>query len=50
LIHKVARIKDAKKAEGLGADIVGIIGYECGGARPWTKPQRSSRFRLPPMS
>jgi nitronate monooxygenase len=34
LIHKVARIKDAKKAEGLGADIVGIIGYECGGAPP----------------
>lgn len=34
LIHKVARIKDAKKAESLGADIVGIIGYECGGAPP----------------
>lgn len=34
LIHKVARLKDAKKAESLGADIVGIIGYECGGAPP----------------
>ena len=34
LIHKVARIKDAKKAESLGADIVGVIGYECGGAPP----------------
>jgi nitronate monooxygenase len=34
LIHKVARIKDAKKAESLGADILGVIGYECGWAPP----------------
>ena len=34
LIHKVARVKDAQKAESLGADIVAIIGFECGGAPP----------------
>ncbi len=32
-IHKVARVKDAITAEQrLGADIVAVVGYECGGA------------------
>lgn len=31
LIHKVAEVKHAKKAEEIGADAVGIVGVECGG-------------------
>jgi NADH:quinone reductase (non-electrogenic) len=31
LMHKCARIRDAKTAERVGADIVEIVGYECGG-------------------
>ena len=31
LMHKCARIRDARKAESLGADIVEIVGAECGG-------------------
>jgi len=31
LMHKVARLRDARKAESLGADIVEIVGFECGG-------------------
>ncbi|MBW1817883.1 MAG: nitronate monooxygenase [Deltaproteobacteria bacterium] len=30
-IHKCARIRDAVKADGLGVDIVSIVGTECGG-------------------
>jgi len=30
-IHKVARVRDAIKADKLGADIVSIVGTECGG-------------------
>jgi len=33
-IHKVARLRDAKTAERLGADAVTIVGYECGGGAP----------------
>lgn len=31
LIHKIAEVKHAKKAEEIGADAVGIVGVECGG-------------------
>ena len=31
LMHKCARVRDAKKAESLGADIVEVVGFECGG-------------------
>ena len=31
LMHKVARLRDARKAESLGVDIVEIVGFECGG-------------------
>ncbi len=31
LMHKCARLRDARKAESIGADIVGIVGFECGG-------------------
>jgi nitronate monooxygenase len=31
LMHKVARLRDARKAESIGADIVEIVGFECGG-------------------
>ena len=31
LMHKCARVRDARKAEGVGADIVEIVGFECGG-------------------
>jgi len=34
LIHKCARVRDAKTAERLGADAVTIVGFECGGAPP----------------
>jgi nitronate monooxygenase len=34
LIHKCARVRDAQTAERLGADIVTIVGFECGGAPP----------------
>ena len=30
-LHKCARLRDARKAESLGADIVEIVGFECGG-------------------
>ena len=30
-IHKCARVRDAKKVDGLGVDIVSIVGTECGG-------------------
>lgn len=30
-IHKCARVKDAVKAEGLGVDIISVVGTECGG-------------------
>jgi len=33
-IHKVARLRDARTAERLGADAVTIVGFECGGAPP----------------
>ncbi len=33
-IHKCARVKDALTAEGFGADMVTVVGYECGGAPP----------------
>jgi len=31
LMHKCARVRDAVKAEKLGADIVTVVGFECGG-------------------
>ncbi|MCJ7521447.1 MAG: nitronate monooxygenase [Dehalococcoidia bacterium] len=31
LMHKCARLRDAKKAEGLGVDLIEIVGFECGG-------------------
>jgi NAD(P)H-dependent flavin oxidoreductase YrpB (nitropropane dioxygenase family) len=31
LMHKCARLRDARKAENLGADLVEIVGFECGG-------------------
>jgi nitronate monooxygenase len=31
LMHKCARLRDAKKAESIGADLVEIVGFECGG-------------------
>lgn len=31
LMHKCARVRDARKADSLGADIVEIVGFECGG-------------------
>jgi nitronate monooxygenase len=31
LMHKCARLRDARKAESLGADLVEIVGMECGG-------------------
>jgi NAD(P)H-dependent flavin oxidoreductase YrpB (nitropropane dioxygenase family) len=31
LVHKCARLRDARKAESIGADIVEIVGFECGG-------------------
>jgi nitronate monooxygenase len=31
LMHKCARLRDARKAENIGADIVEIVGFECGG-------------------
>lgn len=31
IMHKCARVRDAIKAEGLGVDIVTIVGFECGG-------------------
>ena len=31
LMHKCARLRDARKAESIGADIVEIVGFECGG-------------------
>jgi nitronate monooxygenase len=31
LMHKCARLRDAKKAESIGADLVEIVGLECGG-------------------
>ena len=31
LIHKCARLRDARTAERVGADIVEIVGFECGG-------------------
>jgi nitronate monooxygenase len=31
LMHKCARLRDAKKTESLGADLVEIVGFECGG-------------------
>lgn len=34
VIHKCARVRDAVKAEGWGADAVTIVGFECGGAPP----------------
>lgn len=30
-IHKCARVRDCKKVDGLGVDIVSIVGTECGG-------------------
>ena len=30
-IHKCARVRDAKKVDGLGVDIISIVGTECGG-------------------
>ena len=30
-IHKCARVRDGMKAESLGADVVSIVGFECGG-------------------
>lgn len=30
-IHKCARIRDARKAESLGADMIEIVGFECAG-------------------
>ncbi|MDY6834014.1 MAG: nitronate monooxygenase [Chloroflexota bacterium] len=32
LIHKVATVRHAKKAESVGADMIGIVGFENGGA------------------
>ncbi len=31
LMHKCARVRDARKAEAIGADLVEIVGCECGG-------------------
>ncbi len=31
LMHKCGRLRDARKAESIGADIVEIVGFECGG-------------------
>jgi len=31
LMHKCARVRDAKTAERVGADVVEIVGFECGG-------------------
>jgi len=31
LMHKCARLRDARKAESLDADLVEIVGFECGG-------------------
>lgn len=31
LMHKCARVRDAVKAEKLGADMVTVVGFECGG-------------------
>lgn len=31
LMHKCARLRDARKAESIGADLVEIVGFECGG-------------------
>ena len=31
LMHKCARLRDARKAESLGVDVVEIVGFECGG-------------------
>lgn len=31
ILHKCARVRDAIKAEGLGVDIVTVVGFECGG-------------------
>ena len=31
VMHKCARIRDARKAESLGADLVEIVGFECAG-------------------
>ena len=33
-IHKVARLRDARSGERLGADAITIVGFECGGAPP----------------
>lgn len=45
-IHKCARVRDALTAERSGADIVTIVGYECGGAPP---PNEITTFILVPL-
>lgn len=31
LMHKCARLRDARKAQNVGADLIEIVGFECGG-------------------
>jgi len=45
LMHKCARIQDARTAERVGADVIEIVGYECGG-HP-SKEQLSSLVIIP---
>jgi NAD(P)H-dependent flavin oxidoreductase YrpB (nitropropane dioxygenase family) len=45
LMHKCARVRDARTAEHVGADIIEIVGYECGG-HP-SKEQLSSLVIIP---
>ena len=45
-IHKCARVRDTLTAERSGADIVTIVGYECGGAPP---PNEITTFILVPL-
>jgi NAD(P)H-dependent flavin oxidoreductase YrpB (nitropropane dioxygenase family) len=46
-IHKCARVRDTVTAERSGADIVTIVGYECGGAPP---PNEITTFVLVPLA
>jgi NAD(P)H-dependent flavin oxidoreductase YrpB (nitropropane dioxygenase family) len=45
LMHKCARVRNARTAERVGADIIEIVGYECGG-HP-SKEQISSLVLIP---
>lgn len=53
-IHKCARVRDAVKAEALGADVVAIVGIECGGHPSFEEvttlvllPKTVSALRIP---